>query len=53
MQAIDAPEEGDTQRTNPRFEIRSTLHPEVVKSVPLTDFDFDALLTTDWIARLP
>ena len=53
LQAIDTLKNGDTERKNPRLEIRSIKAKEVVKSISLTDFFFDAFFTDDWIAKMP
>lgn len=53
VQAIDAVKEGETDRTNPRFEIRSVLSRTVLRTIPISDFDFNAYFTDTWIAEVP
>ena len=53
LQAIDTLKNGDAERQNPRLEIRSIKAKEVVKSIPLNGFNFDAFFTDDWVAKMP
>jgi WD40 repeat protein len=53
VQAIDARVGNDQERKNPRLEIRAFNAKEVVKSIPLTEFNFDAFFTDDWVAKIP
>lgn len=53
VQAIDAAQEGEKVRRNPRIEIRATLDRDVLATFPLDQFDFNALFTDTWVDKLP
>lgn len=50
VQAIDAVE-GSDERVNPRLEFRYVLGREVIKSIPLDEFDFMRAFTDDWTTK--
>lgn len=53
VQAIDSAKEGEVERNNPRFEIRSTLGRTILRTFPVPQFDFNAFFTDTWVAELP
>jgi hypothetical protein len=53
VQAIDTAPLGETTRQHPRIEIRPAEGRIILRSFPLEDFDFNALFTDTWTAKLP
>ena len=52
VQAIDKAVEGSEERLNPRFEVRATGGREVLRTISLDAFDFNAFFTDTWVNTL-